>query len=47
MEDVKDKYLIYTHRISASEKEEFMVLEGADGSYNSIRIKDKGLKDKD
>jgi len=40
MEDVKDPYLNYTHRISAQEKEEFMVLESVDGGYHSIRIKE-------
>jgi hypothetical protein len=47
MEEAKDPYLNYTHRISAEEKEEFMVLESMDGAYHSIRIKDKDLHDLD
>ena len=47
MEDAKDPYLNYTHRISASEKEEFMVLESTEGGYFSIRLKDKDLHDLD
>jgi hypothetical protein len=43
MEDAKDPYLNYTHRITASEKEEFMVLESTEGGYLSIRIKDQEL----
>jgi hypothetical protein len=41
MEDSKDPYLNYTHRISVSEKEEFMILESSEGSYHNIRIKEK------
>ena len=47
MEDAKDPYLNYTHRISALEKEDFMILESGEGSYHNIRIKEKDQHDLD
>jgi hypothetical protein len=47
MEDAKDAYLNYTYRISAAEKEEYMVLESKEGAYLSIKIKENSLHDLD
>jgi len=47
MEDAKDAYLNYTYRISAAEKEEYMVIESKEGAYLSVKIKDNNLHDLD